>query len=219
MPLVGRRKPGFAMPDLTNGPVLDTIREEKKHEEPVFSELPDFPAPSWENPSCEGEMLAGFVRMQCSARQLVSMKALAEEEPGLPELLAEMRSLTGCSDIMEVQGALDTYLYSSQIMSGFYAMMTVLAREHIPERTIAEMVRYNCKVYPSATPEGYFELKPFSMTAQEISSALDTMAANPEYQDICRVCASNGIPYLYSSMYFDDQYGKAMADYAEEDDG
>lgn len=81
-------------------------------------------------------------------------------------------------------------------------MITMLTMEKNYPRIIAEMVRYNCKVYPSSTPEHYFEQSPYRLSVELIKSTVEQMKRLPEFIDIRTTTAGDGTPYLYSSDYF-----------------
>lgn len=78
------------------------------------------------------------------------------------------------------------------------------------------MVRYNCKVYPSSTPEHYFEQSPYHLSSEQIKSTVEQMKSLDEFKDIRTTAAGDGTPYLYSSDYFTEEYAKALADQIEE---
>ena len=101
-------------------------------------------------------------------------------------------------------------------MSDFFAMITMLTREGNYPRMIAEMVRYNCRVYPASTPEHYFGQSPYRLTPEQIRQNVDMLKKLPEYKDIRSIRAGNGTPYLYSSDYFTPEYAQALADNTEE---
>ena len=242
MPLFGRRKPGFAKeetikkseipgefsdkldpamhkqeeeapkPDLLN--YLESLPEVEDTFPPFPPEAPK-PEPKEKSPA---EILADYIRERTGGSLLTSKRSLAAEEEDLDAILEQMKALESCADIHQVMGKKDVYFYSAALMTTNYANIAMLVEEKDMARTIAEMVRFNCKTYPSSTPEAYFTRHPYFMTEMQIARALDEIARKPEYQDIKRVNACNGVPYLYSTLYFSDKYGKAMADYGEEEE-
>ena len=62
-------------------------------------------------------------------------------------------------------GAKDTYYYSSANMSDNYAMIAQLIEDKDLCVMVAEMVRFNARVYPSATPLQYFRRSPYGLDA------------------------------------------------------
>lgn len=242
MPLFGRRKPGFAKEEIVNkneipGEFSDKLdpamhKEEEAAEKPdllnYLDSLPEvedtFPPFPEEEPKPEpketsaAEILADYIRERSRGALLTSKRSLAAEDENMDAILEEMKGLESCADIQQIVGKKDVYFYSVTFMTKNYAGIAMLVEEKDMARTIAEMVRFNCKTYPSSTPEAYFTRHPYFMTEAQIARALDEIARKPEYQDIKRCNAFNGVPYLYSSLYFSDKYGKAMANFGEEDE-
>ena len=196
MPLFGRRKPGFGREYLTEDPQEGQVQE---------------PAPA-----CVGDILAGFIRQNSACGVLVGVKELLAQDEAMPRYMREMAGSPACGDIATIEGIQDTYYYSMNEMSDFFAMITMLTREGNYPRMIAEMVRYNCRVYPASTPEHYFGQSPYRLTPEQIRQNVDMLKKLPEYKDIRSIRAGNGTPYLYSSDYFTPEYAQALADNTEE---
>ena len=80
----------------------------------------------------------------------------------------------------------------------------------------AEMVRFNCKAFPTPTPVYYFARQPFFLNRERMKAIIAQMKTDPSYQDI-RECeaAINGEPYLYSIDLMSEKYAKALANGAE----
>ena len=57
-----------------------------------------------------------------------------------------------CHRYRHPRGAKDTYYYSNANMSDNYAMIAQLIEDKDLCAMVAEMVRFNARVYPSATP-------------------------------------------------------------------
>lgn len=241
MPLFGRRKPGFAKEEVVRkdeipgefSDALDpAVQKQGETQKPDLLEyldsLPEvedtFPPFPEEEPAPEpqektlAEVLADFIRERTRGSLLTARSFLAQEEEDIDALLEQMAQEESCQDIAMIQGKKDVYFYASELMTANYARIAMLVEEKDMPRTIAEMVRFNCKTYPSATPEAYFTRSPYYMTQPQIDRALREIAREAQYADIKRVNAFNGAPYLYSSQYFSDKYGKAMANYGEEDE-
>ena len=196
MPLFGRRKPGFGSEYL-----------EDEAAAPEAQEL---------TPTCVGDILAGFIRHNARCGMLSGVKELLAQDSEMPRYIREMAASPACRDIVTIEGEQDVYYYSSEVMSDFFAMITMLSREENHPRMIAEMVRYNCRTYPASTPAHYFEQSPYSMTPEQVQNTIRVMGSLPEYADICSTKASNGVAYLYSSDYFGEEYAQALADQIEE---
>jgi len=97
-----------------------------------------------------------------------------------------------------------------------YAHMAMLAEEKDYCRTIADIVRFNCKVGPACTDVYFFTNHPYSMTKTQIDVALTMMKKREEYADIQETKSFNGVRYLYTSNRLTAKYAKALADFAEE---
>lgn len=163
------------------------------------------------------EMLACEIRLCTRGEELVSLTQLRSACENADELLEEMKDLASCADISAIQGDKDVYYYCTTYMTDNYAKIAMLVLEKDWPRTIAEMVRFNCKTYPCSTPYEYFMRPPYLLTKPQLMRALDQVFRNEAYKDIVSVNASNGAPYLYSTEYFTERYGKALADLGEDD--
>ena len=159
-----------------------------------------------------GELLAEYIRERSRAAQLTPRKALEAEEPQLDEMLAEVHSLEACADIKSVMGSKDEYFYSDEIMANNYAMIAMLVLEKDLARTVAQMVRFNCKTYPSPTPLYHFMRSPYNYTKPQLEQALRVLKAGKDTQDIKTVVSFNDVLYMYSSEIMSERYAKALAD-------
>ncbi len=166
-----------------------------------------------------GELLADYIRSRSAVAQLTPRKALEEEEPQLEEMLAEIHSLESCADIRSVQGSKDEYFYSEEIMANNYAMIVMLVLEKNLARTVAHMVRFNCKTYPSPTPLYHFMRSPYNYTKTQLEQALRVLKADKDTQDIKTVESFNGVLYMYSTDIMSERYAKALADGNETEEG
>ena len=166
-----------------------------------------------------GELLADYIRSRSTVAQLTPRKALEAEEPQLEEMLAEIHSLESCADIKSVQGSKDEYFYSDEIMANNYAMIAMLVLEKNLARTVAHMVRFNCKTYPSPTPLYHFMRSPYNYTKTQLEQALRVLKADKDTQDIKTVVAFNGVLYMYSTDIMSERYAKALADGNETEEG
>lgn len=121
-----------------------------------------------------------------------------------------------CKDILSVKGQKDIYYYSEELMAHNYAKIAMLTLEKDDARTVAEMVRFNCKAFPTPTPVYYFSRQPFFLDKERMRLVIAQMREDPDYQDI-RECKAeiNGEPYLYSIDLMSERYAKALANGAE----
>ena len=158
-------------------------------------------------PEDERRRLASIVFADPAAR-----KALEAEEPQLDEMLEEVHGLESCADIRSVKGSKDEYFYSDEIMANNYAMIAMLVLEKDLARTVAQMVRFNCKTYPSPTPLYHFMRSPYNYTKPQLEQALRVLKRGEDTQDIKTVVSFNDVLYMYSSDIMSERYAKALAD-------
>ena len=143
-----------------------------------------------------GELLAEYIRERSRAAQLTARKALEAEEPQLDEMLEEVHGLESCADIRSVKGSKDEYFYSDEIMANNYAMIAMLVLEKDLARTVAQMVRFNCKTYPSPTPLYHFMRSPYNYTKPQLEQALRVLKRGEDTQDIKTVISFNDVLYM-----------------------
>lgn len=174
---------------------------------------PDLPP---EPVKTKAQLLADFIRER-SRSALITPKALiAKDEEDIETLLKDLAADEQCKDIRTVEGRKDIYFYSDEAMANNYAKISMLTLEKDDARTVAEMVRFNCKAFPTPTPVYYFARQPFYLNRETMKAIIAQMKTDPEYQDI-RECeaAINGEPYLYSIDLMSERYAKALANGAE----
>ena len=110
----------------------------------------------------------------------------------------------------------DEYFYSDDLMAHNYARIAMLVLEKDLPLTIAEMVRFNCKTYPSPTPLSYFTRHPYYYTEPQLKHALTLLARNPDYADVkTLVTENNHVIYLYSERHMSFKYARALAEGVE----
>lgn len=177
------------------------------------------PVPQPEPERKPAELLAEYIRERTKAEQLTAKKALAAEEEQLDKMLEELHGLDNCQDIVSVQGKKDEYFYSNEFMANNYAMIAMLVLEKDLPRTIAHMVRFNCKTYPSPTPLYYFMRSPYGYTKTQLDQALRMIQKDPETADIQTVTTYNGVLYMYSDKIMSRKYAAALADNGEVGEG
>ena len=120
------------------------------------------------------------------------------------ELLAQMPQDPQCEDIVSRTGAKDTYYYSSANMSDNYAMIAQLIEDRDLCVMFAEMVRFNARIYPSATPLRYFQRSPYGLAP-----------GRPEFADIEELTNNQNERFLFSTQYLTRRYAKAISDVDE----
>lgn len=242
MALFGRRKPGFSKEvalkpseipgefsdalDPAVTPEADPPQAEKPDVFDYLQSLPEvndpFPPsePEPEQPpepeKTKAQLLAAFIRERCQSSLITPKAMIARDEPDLEALLAEMEADETCADIKTVAGHKDIYFYSDELMANNYAKIAMLTLEKDDARTVAEMVRFNCRAFPTPTPVYYFARQPFFLNAETMRALIAQMKADPAYQDI-RECTAdiNGEKYLYSIDLMSEKYARALANGAE----
>ena len=206
--------------------VIDGKTQEKQDIFDYMQSLPDvddpFPpsAPEPEAPAepekTKAQLLADFIRERCKSALITPKSLIAKDEENIDALLEAMFQDETCKDIRFVVGHKDTYFYSEELMANNYAKIAMLTLEKDDARTVAEMVRFNCKAFPTPTPVYYFARQPFFLSRETMNAIIAQMKTDPQYQDI-RECeaAINGEPYLYSIDLMSEKYAKALANGAE----
>ena len=159
------------------------------------------------------ELLARYIRGRSAAGALTAKKPLLEDNPELEEVLTQLaEDDEAYADIRVEEGKKDLYFYSTPTMAVNYAHMAMLAEEKDHCRTVADIVRFNCKV----TMAYFFMSAPYNMTKTQIDVTLDLMKRREEYADIQETTSFNGKRYLYTTNRLSAKYAKALADFAEE---
>ena len=161
------------------------------------------------------QQLAGFIRSRSAAALVTAHAQLASEVENADELLAQMPQDPQCEDIVSRTGAKDTYYYSSANMSDNYAMIAQLIEDRDLCVMFAEMVRFNARIYPSATPLRYFQRSPYGLAPDEIEQTWKTMQGRPEFADIEELTNNQNERFLFSTQYLTRRYAKAISDVDE----
>ena len=144
------------------------------------------------------------------AQALITPHALlVSEVENADELLAQMPQDPQCEDIVVRAGAKDTYYYSNANMSDNYAMIAQLIEDKDLCVMFAEMVRFNARVYPSATPLKYFQRSPYGLAPEE---TWKTMQGRPEFADIEELTNNQNERFLFSTQHLTRRYAKAISD-------
>ena len=188
-----------AAPDAENDPYADQPTK-------TAPELPEL---------TPAQQLAGYIRSRSAAALVTAHAQLASEVENADELLAQMPQDPQCEDIVSRTGAKDTYYYSSANMSDNYAMIAQLIEDRDLCVMFAEMVRFNARIYPSATPLRYFQRSPYGLAPDEIEQTWKTMQGRPEFSDIEELTNNQNERFLFSTQYLTRRYAKAISDVDE----
>ena len=188
-----------AAPDAENDPYADQPTK-------TAPELPEL---------TPAQQLAGYIRSRSAAALVTAHAQLISEVENADELLAQMPQDPQCEDIVSRTGAKDTYYYSSANMSDNYAMITQLIEDRDLCVMFAEMVRFNARIYPSATPLRYFQRSPYGLAPDEIEQTWKTMQGRPEFADIEELTNNQNERFLFSTQYLTRRYAKAISDVDE----
>lgn len=188
-----------AAPDAENDPYADQPTK-------TAPELPEL---------TPAQQLAGYIRSRSAAALVTAHAQLASEVENADELLAQMPQDLQCEDIVSRTGAKDTYYYSSANMSDNYAMIAQLIEDRDLCVMFAEMVRFNARIYPSATPLRYFQRSPYGLAPDEIEQTWKIMQGRPEFADIEELTNNQNERFLFSTQYLTRRYAKAISDVDE----
>ena len=188
-----------AAPDAENDPYADQPTK-------TAPELPEL---------TPAQQLAGYIRSRSAAALVTAHAQLTSEVENADELLAQMPQDPQCEDIVSRTGAKDTYYYSSANMSDNYAMIAQLIEDRDLCVMFAEMVRFNARIYPSATPLRYFQRSPYGLAPDEIEQTWKTMQGRPEFADIEELTNNQNERFLFSTQYLTRRYAKAISDVDE----
>ena len=188
-----------AAPDAENDPYADQPTK-------TAPELPEL---------TPAQQLAGYIRSRSAAALVTAHAQLTSEVENADELLAQMPQDPQCEDIVARAGAKDTYYYSNANMSDNYAMIAQLIEDKDLCVMFAEMVRFNARIYPSATPLRYFQRSPYGLAPDEIEQTWKTMQGRPEFADIEELTNNQNERFLFSTQYLTRRYAKAISDVDE----
>ena len=198
------------MPD-----IFDYMQSLPEVEDPFPPSAPEPEQPP-EPEKTKAQLLAEFIRERCKSSLITPKQLIAKDEEDIDALLAELSLDESCKGIKSVTGRKDVYYYSEEFMANNYAKIAMLTLEKDDARTVAEMVRFNCKAFPTPTPVYYFARQPFYLDKETMRAVVAQMKSDPDYQDIREVVADvNGEPYLYSVDLMSEKYARALANGAE----
>ena len=145
-------------------------------------------------------------------KECKSVNANSYQIENADELLAQMPADPQCADIVTRAGAKDTYYYSNANMSDNYAMIAQLIEDKDLCVMFAEMVRFNARIYPSATPLKYFQRSPYGLAPEVIEQTWKAMQENPAYADIEELTNNQNERFLFSTKHLTRRYAKAISD-------
>lgn len=165
--------------------------------------------------STKAQLLADFIRHRSNGAILTKKSDLASEEENLEVLLNELLEDPTCQDIVTIEGSEEIYFYSEEFMSDNYAMIAMLIDENNLPKTIATIVRWNAKVYPTPTPVYYFTKSPYNYTEPQIDRALKSIEKDEQYSDMGEVITGNDVRYLYSDLHMSKKYALSLAEGVE----
>ena len=206
--------PEAAQADAAKPELLDFLAAEPEAENDPFADQPTKTAPELPELTPAQE-LAGYIRSRSAAALLTPHALLLTEVENADELLAQMPADPQCEDITTRKGAKDTYYYSTANMSDNYAMIAQLIEDKDLCVMFAEMVRFNARIYPSATPLKYFQRSPYGLAPEVIEQTWESMQGKPEYADIEELTNNQNERFLFSTKHLTRRYAKAISDVDE----
>ena len=77
---------------------------------------------------------------------------------------------------------------------------------------MVEMVRFNARIYPSATPMRYFCRSPYNLSMETVEQTWKTVQSRPEFSDIEELTNNQNERFLFSTKYLTRRYAKAISD-------
>lgn len=212
--LAAKQAAEASQPDAAKLELLDFLASEPEAENDPFADQPTKTAPELPELTPAQE-LAGYIRARSAAALITPHALLLEEVENADELLAQMPADPQCTDIVTRAGAKDTYYYSNANMSDNYAMIAQLIEDKDLCVMFAEMVRFNARIYPSATPLKYFQRSPYGLAPEVIEQTWKAMQENPAYADIEELTNNQNERFLFSTKHLTRRYAKAISDVDE----
>lgn len=191
--------------------LLDFLAAAPEAENDPYADQPTQTAPELPELTPAQE-LAGYIRSRSAAAQVTSHALLVTEVENADELLAQMPQDPQCEDIVVRAGAKDTYYYSNANMSDNYAMIAQLIEDEDLCVMFAEMVRFNARIYPSATPLRYFRRSPYGLSPEAVEQTWKAMQGKPEFSDIEELTNNQNERFLFSTQHLTRRYAKAISD-------
>ena len=153
---------------------------------------------------------AEAVREQGKEEQYLTLSDLCAwqemEKDDAAAMMRELMEQEEYKDICVYQGAKDLYYYTYPTLAHNYVKNVALAQEDDLPHTIAEIVRYESKIYPRATAIETFSKFPYHYTEIQTRRALELMAKLPEYADIETYVSGKKKTYIFSTKYLSRAY-------------
>ena len=203
-----------AQPEAAKPELLDFLAAAPEAQGDPYEDQPTVTAPELPQLTPAQE-LAGYIRSRSAAALLTPHALLLTEVENADELLAQMPADPQCEDITTRKGAKDTYYYSTANMSDNYAMIAQLIEDKDLCVMFAEMVRFNARIYPSATPLKYFQRSPYGLAPEVIEQTWKSMQERPEFSDIEELTNNQNERFLFSTKHLTRRYAKAISDVDE----
>lgn len=203
-----------AQADAAKPELLDFLAAAPEAQGDPYEDQPTVTAPELPELTPAQE-LAGYIRARSAAALLTPHALLLTEVENADELLAQMPADPQCEDITTRKGAKDTYYYSTANMSDNYAMIAQLIEDKDLCVMFAEMVRFNARIYPSATPLKYFQRSPYGLAPEVIEQTWKSMQERPEFSDIEELTNNQNERFLFSTKHLTRRYAKAISDVDE----
>ena len=194
--------------------LLDFLAAAPEAEGDPYADQPTVTAPELPELTPAQE-LAGYIRSRSAAALVTPHALLVSEVENADELLTQMPADPQCTDIVSRTGTKDTYYYSTANMSDNYAMIAQLIEDKDLCVMFAEMVRFNARIYPSATPLKYFQRSPYGLAPEVIEQTWESMQGKPEYADIEELTNNQNERFLFSTKHLTRRYAKAISDVDE----
>ncbi len=114
-----------------------------------------------------------------------------------------------------IQGSKDVYYYDASIMTPQFAKLDALIEDKDILKTIADVTRSDCELYPRPTEFAKMMDYPFHFTIDEVEGAAARMSMSDQYSDIGVVQASNGAKAFYSDRFIKKGYAQSLLEYSE----
>lgn len=128
-------------------------------------------------------------------------------------LAAGTEAMAGCEDVAFIRDGERIYLYSERSMTRPYAEAVARTQCDDKRHTIAETVRADSITYPRPTPLSTFSESPFMLSPETVAAAVEALAGDPNFSDIQQTCASDGTPFLFSSIHMNPAHARSLAEW------
>jgi hypothetical protein len=171
------------------------------------------------------EVVANVIREKSMEGQLLSHEEILDRlaQMGLPapkegslDIAPDgmlRKAMETNEDLMEIPvGGGEPYYYSGRYMTEPYARILIQKKE-APLLMIAETVRKNSMLYPRPIALDAFQKTPFEMNGEEVEAALERMAGQEDFRDICRTTTSIGTVFLFSTLHLEPDHASMLAEW------